>query len=583
MAVKKEIVLEIETNFKGAAADTAAFAQQVSDLGQTMSDSVEHVHKMRAGIEDITEQINIFGEHGNAFVAEIEKIRDPVKRLEAAIALNNRTTSLTDGIANRAADALQKMRVDAALLFGGVERLDQSLDALKTGFGLMAGAATAAGGAILGGVVKGVETFLEKDARASAAVKRLTDGFEDFFYTLGNAVVGGDNFAKVLDKITGALTDVTSETDKSREQIFAFSKDLVIGLTHVVEWVSKTALGVYGFFQFIVDGLQELFRQGFLGFINLAEGLAGILGVELGSQHYQLKMTVETDTSAFRETERVAELLNSITSGADKVRAFFGDEGGLTAPVTSAKTRHKKGEGAGGGGDTIDFTEAEALQTLFSLQDEAGAPGATTGSAIFASMASDLDATTVAADGLTAALMGVGEAGASISAGIDQFATSTAQSLLALGESVAGIFASAFGDGATDARKIFGEVIKATGAWAISTGNILIAAGLGWSAIPGFQGSAGAVTAGGVLVGLGIAAQAGGAALSRSAQSSPSAGSFGGTRAPTASPGRSGLEQLAAEEGVIVVNLDGMLVGRAMLGPLHRLMNSGHLRTLMAT
>lgn len=582
--VTRKIVLDIETNFKEASRDTADFADQLTSVGKTLENSAEPIHQLRRGIEDITESMFIFGESGNALVSEIEKIRDPARRLELSLQANNRTAALTDGIFNRASDALQQMRVEAALLFGGVERLDQSLDALKTGFGLVAGAATAAGGAILGGVVKGVEAFIEKDAKAGAAVKRLKDGFEELLFTIGNAVAGGDNFAKLLDKLTAEMGKLTEEADANREAIFAFSKDAVIGLTYVVEWLGKTVVGIYGFFQAIVDSLQELFRQGFLGFINLAEGLAGVLGIELGDHHYALKLTVETDTSAFRETERIAELLESIGAGADKVRSFFG-ESGDTTPVASAKTRRKVGGGGGGGGkagDEITFTEDEALATLFELQDEAGSPGAITGSAIFASWSSGLDATTEAADGLTAALQGVGQAGEAVGAGIDQFAQSTAQSLVGLAEATAGIFASAFGDGATDTKKLFGEVLKATGAWAVSTGNILIAAGAGWSAIPGFQGSAGAVVAGATLVGLGIAAQAGGAALGRSASSS-GGGGFAQARTPTASPGRSGAEQLAAEQSTIIISLDGMKVGQALVRPLGRLMGSGHLRADVLT
>lgn len=251
---------------------------------------------------------------------------------------------------------------------------EESLETVKGAFGLALGGATAFFGFIGGAGVAAINKFIEADKKTSDAIDELTEGFDELLYTFGNAVVGGDNFATVIETVTGVLKDMTTGVNENRETVFSFSKDTVVGLTYVVEWVAKTGLGVYGFFQFIVDGIQELVRTGFEYIFKFYDGVFKILGLEMGDEWGALGVSIETDTSSFRETERLAELLDSVTKGAEKVRGFFGESGPLSQPVSSAKTRRRTGGSGSGGakpGDEITFSDAESVATKFQLADEA--------------------------------------------------------------------------------------------------------------------------------------------------------------------------------------------------------------------
>jgi len=344
----KNILVVVDMQTAEAQKAAAEMAGEVKSLGEALSDQSEEVHKFRSGIDDAVEQLNIFGDAGAALVGEINKITDPMKRLALANDLASRKAGIFSSASQKLGDTLQAQRVKLIAAAGGVEKYEQSVGALKGVFGLALGGATAFFGFIGGAGVAAVSKFIEADRKTSTAVKEMTDGFDDLLYTFGNAVVGGDNLSKVIETVTGVLKDMTKGVDENRESIFSFSKDAIVGMTHVVEWAAKAGLGIYGFFQFIVDGLQELFRLGFEGAANGIEALAGLLDIELGDDFYSFKLTVETDTSAFKETERLAELLNNITSGAEKVRGFFGDGGPLSTPVSSAETRSRTPQTSGG-------------------------------------------------------------------------------------------------------------------------------------------------------------------------------------------------------------------------------------------
>lgn len=339
--------IEAQVKSLGGAIAGIGDPKQLLAFGQALEDQTEALHKFRLGSEDVVDQLKIFGDVGADTVAAIERISDPTRRMALAHELLSRKTNVTSKLTQRWADDVNALRAKLILASGGIDKYEKSVESLRGGFALATGGALALAGAVGGALTGAVSKFIEEDKKAAKAVKGLTDQMDELLFTLGNAVVGGDNFSSTADKMTSALEGLTKTVDENREEIFAFSKEAVVGLTHVVEWTAKAVLGLYGVFQGAVDGLQELFRQGFLGFLNLAEGLADALGIKLGQDHYDLKLTVETDTSAFKETERLASLLEGITSGADKVRAFFGEggAGSVSAPVSSAKDRARTPSG----------------------------------------------------------------------------------------------------------------------------------------------------------------------------------------------------------------------------------------------
>lgn len=340
--------------------DKAEAEKGLESLGKALQKQTEAIHDLRSGVDDAVEQLNIFGDAGAALVGEINKISDPMKRLALANQLAASKTGILNSASQKVADSMQALRVKLIVAAGGVEKYEQSVEALKGGLGLAVGAVTGFAAAIGGAATAAVTKFIEEDAKAHKSVKALGDAFDDLVFTFGNAVAGGDNFVTVTDRIAKAVEDMTRRVDGNRGAIFEFTKSAITALTYVAEWAAKAVVGVYGFIKGVIALIQEAVRQAMLGFLNMAEFVSGIIGVELGDQHYNLKMTLESD-DVFRDLYQISDLLDGITSTMEGARGLLSGEGPLNKPVESAQ-RRRKVAGAGGGAKPaaeITFSEEE--------------------------------------------------------------------------------------------------------------------------------------------------------------------------------------------------------------------------------
>lgn len=340
--------------------DKAEAEKGLESLGKALQAQTEHVHDLRSGVDDAVEQLNIFGDAGAALVGEINKISDPMKRLAVANQLAASKSGILNSASQKVADSMQALRVKLIVAAGGVEKYEQSVEALKGGLGLAVGAVGGFAAAIGGAATAAVTKFIEEDAKAHKSVKALTDAFDDLVFTFGNAIVGGDNFVTVTDRIAKAVEDMTRRIDDNRGAIFEFTKSAISALTYVAEWVAKAVVGVYGFVKGVIALVQEATRQAMLGFVNMAEFVSEVLGVELGDQHYQLKMTLEGD-DVFKDLYQISDLLDGITSTMEGARNMLSGEGPLSQPVESAERRRRVRSGGAGAkpADEITFSEEE--------------------------------------------------------------------------------------------------------------------------------------------------------------------------------------------------------------------------------
>lgn len=575
----KNILVVVDMQTAEAQRAAAALTGEVKSLGEALSDQSEQVHKFRSGIDDAVEQLNIFGDAGAALVGEINKITDPMKRLALANDLASRQAGIFSSASQKLSDAMQAQRVKLIAAAGGVEKYEASVGALKGAFGLALGGATAFVGFLGGAGVSAINKFIEADKKTSESLEKLTNSFDELLFTFGNAIVGGDNLSTVIETVTGVLKDMTTSVDGNRESIFSFSKDVIIGLSHVVEWVAKTALGVYGFFQFIVDSIQELFRVGLETAFNFYDAVFKKLGLEMSDEWGALGVAIETDTSAFKETERLAELLDSVTQGAEKVRGFFGESGPLSKPVASAKTRRRAGGGGGGGaeaGDEITFTEDEALATQFQLADEALSQFSLSANAADSSVQSVVGGVLELAQGqntLKAATEGATEG----TRAWEQSISSVAQTWAGfagsfLASSLQIVTAMSGQGGAWKAWQAAGLSSIASVAnyyadllFGIAAGNIFLSPGLSAAAL-----------AGGLLL-KGVAGAVAGAA--------DRLGAAGGGRATTAAraavPVSSGRDQ--GGDTTIILEMDGNRLAHSVSPYLSRAARNGHLTLRQAT
>lgn len=498
-------------------------------------------------------------------------------------------------MADQTKTILVEVDVDASKAEAGTSKARAALAGVGEGFAAarekgneladeleIVGLAAGTVAAVVGGTLVGaISKFVEQDKKAADATERLSKAFDDLLYTLGNAVLGGDNFAKITDKITSAVSDLTKQIDSNREEIFAFSKDAVIGLTHVVEWVAKTALGVYGFFQFIVDSIQELFRTGLEYVFGFYDAVFKKLGLETSDEWGALLVSIETDTSAFKETERIAELLERVTQGAEGVRGFFSGLGEGGGSVSSAKARQRVGGGGGGAhGEEMTFTEEEVYgpEMTFGAEEVLGdiTGGAQGIAAQIPQMTVDTEAFTLAARDLEGALGGVEVAGDAMAQSIADGLDSVTSSAISLGVGLADSLVTSFAKGEASMGAWVGSALDGIGSVALALGQAGIAAGALQTASPffGLTGPA-AIAAGAALVALGLGLKAGGAAIAA-----------GGARGGGASAGAGGLEpprpqalrQTEDRDTTIILEIDGQKIGKALARPLREMAELGHLQ-----
>lgn len=185
--------MDAQDAIKGAQAGTASVAELTSaitelqqtaksreglrDLGVAMQDASEATHQLRSGVDDVVEQLNLFGDAGADLVAEINKISDPMKRVAAAQRLMANQSSITGGAVQRFNNALVAGKLRIATLVGGMG----NLSLLLGGVGVAAGAA--AGG--FGLLVAAVNKYIDSNAQAQYRVKELTTAFDNFVNAIG--------------------------------------------------------------------------------------------------------------------------------------------------------------------------------------------------------------------------------------------------------------------------------------------------------------------------------------------------------------------------------------------------------------
>ena len=481
--------------------------------------------------------------------------------------------------ASKAEAGTSKARAALASVGDGFRSAREKGNELAEEFELV-GIAAGTVAAVVGGTLVGaIGKFIEQDQKAAAATEKLSKAFDDLLYTLGNAVLGGDNFAKTTDKITSAVGDLTKEIDANREEIFAFSKDVVEGLSYVVEYMLKTVLGVQIFIQAVVDSIQEAVRLGMLGFVKLAEGLSDLLGVKLGDQHFQLKASLEVDDN-FKETLALAERLDKLSAGFEGARAFVGGLGEGGGSVSSAKRRRRVGGGGGAPGEEMTFTEEELYPELtFSEEEVSGdiVGGAQGIAAQIPQMTMDTEAFTMATRDLESAFGGAEVAGDAMAQSIADGLDSVTSSAIALGVGLADSLVTSFAKGEASMSAWVGGALEGIGSVALALGQAGIAAGALQTASPffGLTGPA-AIAAGSALVALGLGLKAGGAALAAGSRGS---GGGGGAGAGVLEPPRpQRLRETEDRETTIVLEIDGQKIGKALARPLREMAELGHLQ-----
>ena len=117
---------DLEKAIKGLNAE-AKKNEPLRDLGRAMQDATESTHQLRSGVDDVVEQLNLFGDAGASLVAEINKIPDPMKRIALAQDLMARKAELVDNKYTKMNNAFIEGKTALAVQYGGIENLNAKL------------------------------------------------------------------------------------------------------------------------------------------------------------------------------------------------------------------------------------------------------------------------------------------------------------------------------------------------------------------------------------------------------------------------------------------------------------------------
>jgi hypothetical protein len=139
---------------------------KLSAFGKALQDQAEGLHAFRSGVDDTVERLNLFGDAGAALAGEINKISDPMKRLELGqLALSGQTSKLGEAL-NGVGQRFAEMKARAAIALGGVQNLELAMGAAGVAAGLLAGAIGGTLAAAYDRASHGLELYIAKNKEA---------------------------------------------------------------------------------------------------------------------------------------------------------------------------------------------------------------------------------------------------------------------------------------------------------------------------------------------------------------------------------------------------------------------------------
>jgi hypothetical protein len=445
------------------------------------------------------------------------------KNEEQAKKLTKAAIDLSAATGQSAEDALRQ-------LGGTLEGSAGKLAKLGGGFGQLTEAQLKAGAAIdlVSQRFKGLASA--ELTTFGGILGQITKAWNDWSEATGLAIIQSPKLKAFLNGILGAIKQLSSAFDPKTIQ--QFTSDFISSLTSISVFIARNVLPVI---EVLSNVILALFNLGALVFGKIVDFISGL-------------------------TQKVANLLGPFVTGLkNELMATLKDTGEAVAPMIPKAIT----DGFSGLGET-PFSDGvlKMAENIDMAVDQAAPLLQSSGKKI--------------SDNLSAgATQGVQESAFGIVGLFDQIfgmvgekaiqTTVTIQDLAKQiqGSFMGGIVSSFSALGAALAKgenglAAFGRaVLSALGGVAIQIGTILVSAGLGWSLIPGFQASAGAVPLGLGLIALGGALQA----LGGGGGKGPATSTGGGVGASGASA-----ESISAEEATagiqepgtqLVVNVQG--------------------------
>jgi hypothetical protein len=533
-------------------------------VGKAMDKVTDPVNELRNGIDGLSDRLKLFGKRGTDAANVLEDITDHKYRAKVAAKISERALKGTGLGFNYLGDRAKYAKAQLILFVGSEQALNRIFSQMKW-------AILGVTGAFAGLVTKGIKTFLTGNKRMEAETKKTKRAIKELAYTLGGALVGGTkNASDNMGKFRGILKDFTQYIKDNGEQIFNSFKMFASGMLTMSKGFIMAIGGIKLLITAIGDSitwLVDVASRGFMSVmanemakgaelvINIIDSLPESISEQFsearddwaivlrGLQKYKKEReTIDRHQEAtfrpFADTEDFnKELQASINLISEAQEAIDGMTYTRITPM-----RNKEAEKAAAKAKKEE--EKLRKKQLRFMEKWLGKYNSAVKK--FRAKVSSLNKKPYKA--AKGAIKAVGDFFDDRRKKKKKYYTSAFDAMIRkthlLKSSLVGLgstAAKAFGQlltGATSAKGFGATILQALGDMALKMGQFLILAGAGWSAIPGFQASAGAVAAGVGLVALGGTLQ--GAASNITKGASPSGGGRASSGVTGAIPGGSG-------------------------------------------
>jgi hypothetical protein len=199
---------------------------KLSAFGKALQDQAEGLHAFRSGVDDTVERLNLFGDAGAALAGEINKISDPMKRLELGqLALSGQTSKLGEAL-NGVGQRFAEMKARAAIALGGVQNLELAMGAAGVAAGLLAGAIGGTLAAAYTRATHGLEVYLEKNKEAQALQEFAAKAADANAEELGKSVSAlSSNFELAQASSTSFFDKYLTSASKILQEQSTYSKE----------------------------------------------------------------------------------------------------------------------------------------------------------------------------------------------------------------------------------------------------------------------------------------------------------------------------------------------------------------------
>jgi hypothetical protein len=199
---------------------------KLSAFGKALQDQAEGLHAFRSGVDDTVERLNLFGDAGAALAGEINKISDPMKRLELGqLALSGQTSKLGEAL-NGVGQRFAEMKARAAIALGGVENLELVMGAAGVAAGLLAAAVGGTLAAAYTRATHGLEVYLEKNKEAQALQEFAAKAADANAEELGKSVSAlSSNFELAQASSTSFFDKYLTSASKILQEQSTYSKE----------------------------------------------------------------------------------------------------------------------------------------------------------------------------------------------------------------------------------------------------------------------------------------------------------------------------------------------------------------------